>query len=517
MRLSLLLVLAACAPVVAAPSGPDVLVVCPAEFRPALAPWESYRRAQGHQLLVIAPPADAAELQATIRRVAKSGRLRYLLLVGDVPAEDASARLRQRNTVPMDYVRARINTRWGSEPLIATDYLYADADGDQKADLAVGRIPADSASELAAVVRKVLRYEQQADHGPWRRRIEVVAGDGGFGKVADALVEAAGWQVFRQCVPAGYAIGQMRTNPHSPCCPPPGEIRPRVRQQLADGCMAWVYLGHGWYTELDRVMTAHGARPLLSVGDVPQLTCGVQTPLAILVACYTGAVDAPQDCLAEEMALAERGPVAVIAATRVTMPYGNSVFGCELLRACFRDRTATVGEMLQTAQARTLAGPQDDALRTSLDALARGLSPAPADLATERREHVLMYHLLGDPLLGVRCSQELPLRTSSHIAAGDVLTIEGTSDMAGECLVELEAADRGRAAEAQILTAASQRVDAGPFHVALRVPTDAAGRCTVRAFVTGRHDSALGATSVVVERRTGGQQLSQTDDGRLVK
>ena len=101
-----------------ASAAPDTLVVCPAEFREALAPWESYRRDQGHVLAVIEPPSTAKELHAEIRRAAGDGRLKFVVLIGDVPA------------VPTGYVDARINVRWGSEPTIATDQLYADVDGD---------------------------------------------------------------------------------------------------------------------------------------------------------------------------------------------------------------------------------------------------------------------------------------------------------------------------------------------------------------------------------------------------
>ena len=102
--------------------------------------------------------------------------------------------------------------------------------------------------------------------------------------------------------------------------------------------------------------------------------------------------------------LAEEGPVAVIAATRVTMPYGNTILGCELLRACFQDRPTAVGDVLLLAQRRVLAPtpkdePNNDQLRATLDGMAEVLSPPPVDLAAERREHVLMYQLIGDPLL----------------------------------------------------------------------------------------------------------------------
>jgi hypothetical protein len=118
----------------------------------------------------------------------------------------------------------------------------------------------------------------------------------------------------------------------------------------------------------------------------------------VFIACYTGALDSRPDSLAEELLLAEQGPIAVIAATRVTMPYGNTVLGYELLRAYFTDRPNELGNIVRLAQRRSLDKSGDDPLRASLDGLAHGVSPPPIDLATERREHVMMYHLFGDPL-----------------------------------------------------------------------------------------------------------------------
>jgi hypothetical protein len=354
----------------------DTLVVCPAKFRAALVPWTDYRQQQGHVLKVVEPPRTAGELHATIRSAAQSGPLKYVVLVGDVA------------DVPTDYAEAKINVRWGSEPTIATDQLYADVDADDVPDVAVGRIPADSPAELAAVVRKVLRYEQQADQGSWRRQLDVVAGVGGFGVVADALIEAAARNVFRQVVPANYAVRQLKVDPEQTCA------------QISAGSFAWIYLGHGLPTMLDVASTPRGPRPILSVTDIDRLRCGANSPLAVLVACYTGAIDARDDSLGEELVLHEHGPVAAVAATRVTMPYGNTVLGCELLRSAVAHREATLGVVWLRAQRATLAdSPADDSLRTSLDSLARGVSPPPVELAAERREHVLLYQLLGDPLL----------------------------------------------------------------------------------------------------------------------
>jgi hypothetical protein len=386
----------------AAPAAaPETLVVCPDEFRAALDPWEKHRREQGHELLIVPPAHGPEKLKATIGRISQSGRLKYLVLIGDVPGGPGHTPAGHRYTVPTNYVAATVNTRWRSEPKIATDAPYADVNSDGLPDLAVGRIPADNADELAAVVRKILRYELLPS-SPADRHLNVVAGVGGFGTVADALIEAAARQVILQTVPKGYDVQQTSASPTSPHCPPAGDFRPCVCRQLAAGGLAWIYLGHGLSAELDSVPASAGMEPILSVEDVPRLHCGSPSPLAVLIACYTGAFDAEDDCLAEELVLAEHGPIAAIAATRVTMPYGNTVLGYELLRACFNDRPADLGSVLRLAQCRTLQNPSADSLRPSLDMLAVGLSPPPVDLGSERREHVSMYHLFGDPLLRLR-------------------------------------------------------------------------------------------------------------------
>jgi hypothetical protein len=355
---------------------PYTLVVGPPARRPPLAQWDRYRRAQGHVLAVVSPPRTTTELQQLVRTAARNKGLKYLVLIGDVDA------------VPTGYAKAQVNILWGSDPTIATDQLYGDVNGDKVPDIAVGRIPADSTEELQAVVRKLMRYEQSADGGSWRRQLDVVAGVGGFGVMTDALIETSARSVFQQVVPASHSVRRLKTDPDTTC------------DQISAGSFAWIYLGHGLPTMLDLAATPRGPRPILATSDIPKLHCGANCPLAVLIACYTGAIDAGNDSLGEELLLREKGPVAVIAATRVTMPYGNSVFGCELLRATFRESPGTLGDIWLQAQVQTLAAPKkNDSLRTSLDAVARGVSPAPADLAAERREHVLLYQLLGDPLL----------------------------------------------------------------------------------------------------------------------
>jgi hypothetical protein len=417
--LNLLLFLLPLAAIAVPPAGPDTLVVCPREFRPALVEWEKFRHDQGHELTILDVPASAEQLKATIRRTNRAGLLKYIVLIGDEPSASGARIVAARVTVPTNYVAGKVNIRWGPEKEIASDTPYGDLDGDGTPDVAVGRIPAHSAVELAAVVRKVIRYEQLTDHGPWEKSLKIVSGAGGFGALTDAMVEAAGRQVIQQTVPPEYDVRHIFDASSTPDGAEKIDFASRARGELNGGSLAWIYVGHGLPTELVYAATASGFKSILSMRDVPQLHCGPHNPLAVLVACYTGAMDAPHGCLGEELLLAEEGPVAVIAATRVTMPYGNTIMGCELLRACFQDRPVAVGDILRLAQLRALAPSgkdqlDKDQLRATLDGMAEILSPPPVDLAAERREHVLMYQLIGDPLLRLhRPTSEVAQRTTA--------------------------------------------------------------------------------------------------------
>ena len=78
-----------------------------------------------------------------------------------------------------------------SEPVMELVWKGADIDGDQIPDLAVGRLTADSREELAAMIKKIIAYEASTDFGPWRRRVNFIAGVGGFGPVTDGILDMA--------------------------------------------------------------------------------------------------------------------------------------------------------------------------------------------------------------------------------------------------------------------------------------------------------------------------------------
>ena len=121
-------------------------------------------------------------------------------------------------------------------------------------------------------MRKVIRYEQRvkACANGSGGLDNVVAGAGGFGAVGRCAHRSGGPASHSADRAAGIRRAVTRRPTLTvPNCPPAGEVRSCVRQQLSEGSLAWIYLGHGLPTELDRVHRPTGTKSILSVADVP--------------------------------------------------------------------------------------------------------------------------------------------------------------------------------------------------------------------------------------------------------
>ncbi|HJT30528.1 MAG TPA: C25 family cysteine peptidase [Pirellulales bacterium] len=516
--ISLLLLLAA------GPEPPaDTALVCPEPLRPAMREWIAHRQRQGHRIAWVDGGATPDAIRGRVRQLARSGKLRAVVLVGDVESAEGDAAAFARS-VPTHYAEAKVNVRWGSEPEIATDNWYADLDDDHVPELAVGRLSADSPKELAVVVRKILAYEAQAPTDDlWRRRINLVAGLGGFGALADAALEAAAKSILTEGIPPAYATTMTHAAWRSPYCPPPHRFGESSLARLNEGCLFWVYLGHGHPWALDRVRFPDGEHEIFTIDQAPLLQAQAFPPIALFLACYTGAFDARRDCLAEAMLRAEGGPVAVISGSRVTMPYSMSVLGIGLLDECFGKRRETIGEVLLHAKRSMVLDPRTDERKKRLDSLATLLTPAGADLADERVEHLHLFNLLGDPLLRLRHPAQVELAVGPTATAGASLSVSGKSAVDGEALIELVVrrdrltfrppargayqssvksddeyqATYHRANDGRLATVRTPVRD-GRFQASLKVPDDARGPCHVRVFVQGDGAFAAGSADVDV-------------------
>ncbi len=476
-------------------SAEEILVITPAEFEPALKTWREHREKQG-MTVAVRPNLEGRG----------PGGAKFILLLGDV------------KRVPCAYAPAKAILVWEHEKEIATDNRVADLDGDDLPDVAVGRIPADSREEAEAMLGKVVAYETDRDFGTWRRRVDVIAGIAGFGELYDKIIEAASTKLLSEEIPLGYDLHVTWANPASPFCPPPAAVAETVVERFNEGALFVTYMGHGSPRTLDRVRWRDRAYPIFTEDHVDALAARRGAPIAYLCCCSTGHFDGEPDCLAEFLLRQPGGPVAVIASSRVSMPYANGVLSKEMLGALFRDNAGTVGEMLLLAKRRLIEPRPDDAMRQAIDGFGRFWKPKPEDLAEERREHLFLYNLLGDPSMRIPRAADVALACLDRAAPGGRLAVEGTCAVAGEALVELVRerspnvpkregdadADFARCyeqANAWVKAGVKARCEGGAFKAELAVPADLApGRYVVRAYVTGADGAALGARSVEIAK-----------------
>ena len=117
-------------------------------------------------------------------------------------------------------------------------------------------------------------------------------------------------------------------------------------------------------------------------------------------------------------------------------PLAMSVLGTELLAECFQGRRETLGDLVLSAKRNSLLKPRDDAQSRVLDSIAAALNPLRTDLAQERAEHVLLFNLLGDPLLRLRHPETATVNLAGKLAPGESLTISGTSAVDGQAALQ---------------------------------------------------------------------------------
>ncbi len=189
---------------------------------------------------------------------------------------------------------------------------------------------------------------------------------------------------------------------------------------MNQGSMFWIYIGHGHVKTLDFLRCNNEWLPIMTHEHLAQVDTGSKSPVALFLACYTGAFDAVEDSLAEQLVTHERGAIASIAASRVSGPYGLAMLSSGMLTECFEHRTGTLGTVLLNAKRSMMQPPKIQPVDTKavgakdqsqlLNALASALSPEGYDLQAERQEHVWMMNLLGDPLLKINYPSEVQLK-----------------------------------------------------------------------------------------------------------
>lgn len=503
-------------------SEPDVVVVCPLPIQSSLDGWIRRRNSEGLEIHVLEPATSSQATRRRISNVARVGRTRYVVLVGDSKLTPEGLPASPQAYVPTIYTHADATARWQPTPQLPGDHLYGDFDGNLIIDAAVGRLPVTTLPQTVDLLRRIAAYEDSRDFGSWRSRVDLVAGLGGFGALVDGAIETVASGMISGSLPGSVRTRVTHAGPSSPFCPGPHCFTETVLANYSAGCRFWVYAGHGNVCELDRVPANSSGRPVLCIKDLPHLNRPAESaPIALLLACYAGAIDATEDCLAKQMLLSQGGPIAVLAGSRVTMPYGNATAAMALIHSVYERKSERLGDAWLAALAEMATSsssePNLQARRGVVDGLATMLGDGKID--AERRDHMQLYNWLGDPTMRLIHPQDITIQTSERAIAGETLTIAGSSPLAGVMTIEIHrrlsappligATNSGQAAE--LLTNAERYrlandtcitqhrfgIEApGAWRTQIRLPNDVAGPSVLSIQIEGETGYASGSQPI---------------------
>lgn len=507
-------------------AGADWIAITTDALKPQVEALAAHRRSRGHTTFVVGIRTlhDAYNRGAvgpqSIRAFLKDAHASWktkpktVLLAGDAQLDgDVTA---TRETLPTLLVPTAYNG-WS-----AADPLLGDIDDDGFPDLAVGRIPARAPEDMSRVLDRILTSETRPETGTWKREALFVGIPAGFGAAQDAMIEKVAGDTLVDAVPPWIHLDATYASPASPWGWPIADFNGRFLRRYGAGALVVTYAGHGSERALDTLKSGKDRFPFMTFDDVGRLRPTRRTGAVVLLACSTGRHDDPaNDCLAERWYLAEGGPLAMVAASRVSHPVPNALLGMALPRA-LTEPGRGVGE----AWLATLSGGRA-AMKSPVALLAAPFLSKSVTLDGLMRDHVALYHLFGDP------AARLPLPTPAsgleapeRVRAGDPVSItfdlpEGDAWTASVAIERLrtDAVARARdAATAAIVdgdpdsrpnaaTLATRHADAnrvilasgsitvepssgGRPTIVLTVPADAAkGRCQVSLFL----DSTLGS------------------------
>lgn len=292
---------------------------------------------------------------------------RYVLLVGDASWNvrgDAS----RRNLVPSMQVQAH-------DELAASDNGFVAIRGDDgRPELAIGRIPAADAAELAAVVDKLLAYAQgepvgaQGEpDGAWRRQVAMVS---------DASVD---FQAISNDLAADIAGRGLTVNTVYPdaAADTARQDQQDLLQAFDGGQLLVHFLGHGgrfvWRTG---PLDYKDSSDLFSVVEIERLKNRDRLPLVLSMTCSSGPFDHPEaGSIAEAFLMLPHGGAVGVLAASWRVPASQS-FSALLL-----------GELLQPGQSMG-------------EAILRAKQKEPS------RALVESYNFFGDPALELRLPGE---------------------------------------------------------------------------------------------------------------
>jgi len=333
----------------------------------------------------------------------------YVLLVGAVEA----GQLREPEKLVVPALRGAVS-RMKGQP---SDNGYGCLDEDLMPTVAVGRFPARTVAEAEAMAAKTLAFERDEEPGEWRRRLTILAGIPAYNPIVDRLVESQAMARFDKLAPAwrGQALYQ---NPQSRFCVPDDQLHDRALGYVQGGQAFTLYLGHSNAAGL----WGNGAR-FLDRDDWAKLTIRRGTGVFATFGCNGCQLCGPDgEGYGVAAARNPSGPVAVIGSHGICFAAMVQLAAEGTFHAGFAEQCPErLGDMWLGLKSGLAKGKIDAVTYSLLDAV-DGDRDIPQQI--QRREHLEMFLLLGDPALRLPAlPADVQLRAEGEIVARNTIAI----------------------------------------------------------------------------------------------
>jgi hypothetical protein len=292
----------------------------------------------------------------------------------------------------------------------ATDEWFVRVSGDDAlSDFYLGRLPAKSVAEAAAMVNKILAYEGNLNTKSWEKNVLLLADDQRDGPEyeyeavfeimnndAAALIPAAMNDPVK-----GYLNDYFDAD----------DLSADIQSQINTGTLMVNYSGHSSI----QIWANHRVNyeNIFNNSDVATLTNGGMYPLFVSMSCLTGHFVYPEDwnfpSLAEALLRAEdKGAAAALMSTGLTTTEGQHILNTALFDAVFTQDVRVLGQAVSAAKQTLLANG--------------------GSLYDEVNETFLLF---GDPAMTLKVP--LPQRPEGLRAQGNGNAVDLNWDEAADC------------------------------------------------------------------------------------
>jgi len=406
--------------------GADVLVICADQFYDEMAAYEQYREQDAPEPMdvlrvkisdiydeygwgLVDPAAIRDFLKSTLPIYNWAISPMFVLFVGDgdFDYKNKLANDDQNWIIPFEE-QARCTDDWYAY-FTAYDELYS------YPQLALGRWPVQSVSDVENMINRVIAYETEVDYGPWQSRVTFVADDEyGVGTQPSAFEEqhVEDTEVIAETyMPETINVQKIYLTEYPVTWDPAGggrrkpEANADLMDAINDGCLFVNYMGHG-----NPTVWAH-EHVFLQSRDLPLLANGYKLPMFVAATCDWAYWDNPfaQSMPELMVTMQEDGAIATIAATRTTGANSNYKF-------------------LENFYSELFSVPESCRLGESLMRGKASVYFQNPDWWVLGNSNAEKYHLLGDPALRLAMPKLLVVIddvSSDTLTALDHATVSG--------------------------------------------------------------------------------------------